>query len=102
MNNVNEFYKRKELLNTVENLTINRDIVYITNQGDYLVIKFNNDLDPVLGAEDRQALLDFIKDELVRQQKGIAEYAIKKLKENVSYSRKQVRKDFELNDLGGK
>lgn len=96
MNNVEEFYKRKELLDTVKSLTINRDMIWVSNEGDHLVIKFNNDLNPVLEAQDKRDLLDIIKDEIIEKREGIAEYTIEKLTKSMECSKKKVIEDLDL------
>ncbi len=96
MNNVEEFYDRKRLLRTVEDLMVNRPIFYVHNEIKELRIEFNNDLNGALTVDQRQMMLEIIKDELKELEPGIKGAIIIKLKENKEYSRKKIIEDLNL------
>jgi len=96
MNNVEIFYKRRALLQTVKEGIKHREICYTSNEGDYVRVYFNADLKGMLNAEDSRAILDIVKEEITGSMAKVGKEVIRQLTADMEYGRGKVLKDFKM------
>ena len=96
MNNVEEFYERKELLGIVKSDAEARKLFYAYESNDgKICIEINQDLKPTLKRKEELSKINyFIKEKIENAECEIRKYVLKKLEEDVKCSREQVNKDF--------
>ena len=94
MNNVEEFYKARALLETVKNATTNRPMVYAYTENEQIVLKLNDDLREYLKEDKKRYIFTLMADVIAKSDSEVIKYVIEKLEGNVEYFKTKVIQDF--------
>ena len=100
MNNIEEFYERKELFGTVKDINKNSHLFYATTQGENNEgkIGFFDDIKNRITKEKKQDIMEMIVNKITGYKEEIEKYIINRLKESMECSREEIKKDFNIKE----
>ena len=94
LNIVNEFYKKKDLLQRFRNNCLNRNMLYVVSEGDYVKVYFNDDIKKNLSEEEQRELYLTVRDTIKSKMSEIQSNVSNKIWDEMESSRKQAAKDL--------
>jgi len=94
LNNVNEFYKKKDLLQRLRSGCINKNMCYVASEGDYVKVWLLGDVKQSLSEDEQRDIYLTIRDTVKGKMSEIQSNVFNKIWDEMESSRKQAAKDL--------